>query len=246
MIHHHYALVSESSHVAQTDLTAMATSIMVLCNTRMLPLWEIAPISAQWYADKSQAPLGSWVALFTDQETQADALAWHDDPGGLPTVTIQVPTILGIAGAGILTGTTVSLSSALCHEVFESEIDQSCNTWVQMPNGNFIAMESADPVQGDSLIVHAAGVPVMMSNGVLPAYFDPNRSGPYDLLSRVAQPFGMTPGGYQIIFTPKYYADADGGVSFVWGEKVPTDVKVWRQREGARAQQRCQAMTLHK
>lgn len=133
-----------------------------------------------------------------------DVVDTVDLPGASGYHTNEFGVIYGrvLAQAPIDTGITTS------HEGCEMLIDPSCARWREMPDGFEVALEVSDPVQGDAYPVNVtlAGLDVtrtvLLSNYVLPSWFDPNGKAPFDRMGRLTEPLSMSPGGYMIVRDP--------------------------------------------
>lgn len=105
----------------------------------------------------------------------------------------------------------------MSHEIVEMGVNPFLDTWVKMPDGRGMAKEIADPVEADTYLenghVGTTARPVPVSNYVLPSYFDLKGLPPYDRMSRVSAPFGVTPGGYYVA------QDASGARSAVFAAR---------------------------
>ena len=118
---------------------------------------------------------------------------------------------LGLIYARILPDNNCDAGS---HEVVEEEGDPTCDQYADMGNGQQVAKESADPVEGDSYPISVTvgnetrDVPV--TNYVLPSWFDPKGVAPFDRMGKLTAPFTMTAGGYMIVRA------ADGSTSDVF------------------------------
>jgi hypothetical protein len=161
----------------------------------------------QTYVDRHVAPVwgtparlvataglrrGAWAIVFLDDADQSGALAYHDlTPTGLPLAKVFLRT---------LRENGESLSVATSHELVEMLVDPAINLMTTGPDqATIYAYESADPVE--ALAFPVDGLP--MSDFVYPAYFENFRragSARFDHLDKVKRPFGLLPGGYQIIF----------------------------------------------
>lgn len=149
------------------------------------------------------ATLAGAVRVMTVQDVLDDprALGYHDDENGVILARI-------LADNGADSGS---------HECCEESADPDCDLWVPMGNGDEIAREVCDPVEGDSYPQTAEiggdtrQIPV--SNFVLPSYFDPAGKPPFDRMGKLSKPFSMSPGGYQII------RDASGGINDVFAQR---------------------------
>lgn len=149
------------------------------------------------------ATLAGSVRVMTVQDVLDDpgALGYHDDESGVILARI-------LADNGADSGS---------HECCEESADPDCDLWVPMGNGNEIAREVCDPVEGDNYMQTAEiggdtrEIPV--SNYVLPSYFDANGKAPFDRMGKLSAPFTMDAGGYQII------RDASGDVNDVFAQR---------------------------
>lgn len=138
---------------------------------------------------------------------------FHDDDLGLIFARLLLDDALG-AGS---------------HEIVEEEGDSDCDGYTDMGNGQQVANESADPVEGDSYPVSVTignetrDVPV--TNYVYRSWFDPNGKYPFDRLGKLDKPFSMIPGGggYMIV------RSADGSTNDVFARPrivtLPGDTK---------------------
>jgi hypothetical protein len=137
------------------------------------------------------------------------AEAYHDDAGATPDEFLALDTC----------NTLGDVSVGHSHENAEVAGDPLCNLVVPIPSGihlppglsvgSSLALEIADPVQDRSYPIDLGDglPPIMVSDFVLPPYFDPTIKGPttygeaYCNLAHV-DPFGRTSGGYQIVQAP--------------------------------------------
>ena len=132
--------------------------------------------------------------------------------GGVRLLTIQrtidVPgargyhkNLFGLVFSRVLADAETSIT--MSHELPEESVNPFLTTWVRMPDGREVAMEICDPVQGDTYTEPArygtktAGV--LVSNYVLPSYFQINGKPPYDRMGLVRRPFEIRPGGYYVV-----------------------------------------------
>jgi hypothetical protein len=82
------------------------------------------------------------------------------------------------------------------HEMKEILGDAPANRWATMADGvTMQALETCDRVQDTS---YTDGAGIVHANFLLPAAFDPGAPPPYDFLGLLAEPEGMTQGGYMI------------------------------------------------
>lgn len=228
----HFALINQSKHIRPLEMQLMASVATRLANTQFCPVWGIERVSAGTYDNIAHVPLGSIIVGFTDHTEDAEAYGWHDEKKGLPIVVDQVMPVLD-QGGGILkdNGTGLSVSGTWCHEMFETLVDPLINDWVLMEDGRFLAKEACDPVQAHVLKERLGSDDILLSNAVLPSYFDVNGKAPFDLMKLLKQPFELAPEGYWIVWD-------NGKTTDVWGEKVPEAVRKMKQRKAGRSSHR--------
>lgn len=134
------------------------------------------------------------------------ALGYHDDYAGV--------IFARVLWQGDPTSVTLS------HEILELLGDKTCNVYKAMPNGKQQALELCDRVEGDTYIelgeVGQDGMPVTLSNYLLPSAFSPGSVGPWDRMGKLLTWDGMTDGGYSIVMgtdgnTTEVFALTDAG-----------------------------------
>ena len=160
------------------------------------------------------------VVIFDDAD-QAGALGYHDrDPQGRPYARVFAGPVLEHGGDWV--AGELSVASVISHEVLEVVIDPFVNLWADDGSGRLYALEVADPVEADTYRIGG----VTVSNFVLPSWFDPGASGPYDQLGLLQQPFALGAGGYAIVA-------AEGGVHEIFGSVAPPEWRTETKRHGA-------------
>lgn len=142
-----------------------------------------------------------------DDADQAGALGWHTEELGVFFGRIFVRPVLD-NGGDLYSNPALSLSSVISHEVLETLIDPTVSDWSQRADGTLVASEVSDPVEGDAYAIEVLGKPIMVSNFVLPAWFDAQTTqGPFDKMGKLTAPFTMTPGGYLVTMQPSATAE---------------------------------------
>lgn len=169
--------------------------------------WGLPPKMAAPYSDVSQLPGdAAWTGFILDKLDDPDAAAYH-------TVVSNRPLLMMLASY---------MPSDGSHEVLETSGDEDCDRWVPMGDGREMAAEVSDPVQGDTypLTVTVAGETrhVLVSDYVLPPYFDRAQSGPTRKMEALGlmphlEPFAIAPGGYAVIL------GRDGNENQVFGAR---------------------------
>ena len=148
---------------------------------------------------------GETVFSLVDSLPQAPgAIAFHDVNGqAVPFATLALTTC----------NTVNDISSAISHELCETAGDVDCNAWRDDGAGHEWAQELCDACQETSYLINS----IVVSNFVLPAFFEPGAAGPYSILGAqgqpdVAKPFVTQSGGYQI------QRQSGGGESQIFGD----------------------------
>lgn len=155
----------------------------------------------------------NWQIIILDDADQAGALGLHDFAvNGKPIAKVFAKTDLRYGASWTVT---------LTHELSEMQCDPFINTCVQTSNSRAYALEVGDPVEDDSfgfVYTDSNGYPVLLSDFVLPAWFQPGAKGPFDYKHHCTRPLQILYNGYA------QYLDAG-----TWhqlnemGQKVPMD-----------------------
>jgi hypothetical protein len=180
------------------------------------------------------------VVIVDDDPSKAGEYGDHDEENGMPVACV-LAKIVTDGGGGVLDGGQIGISvaSVICHEVFEALVDPMINDWA-FDGRLFRAKEAADPVEqvGFTSILED-GTEVLVSDGVLPRYFDAQApaASDFDLARVVTAPFQLTAGGYQIILDP-----ATGQQTEVFGDKRHPVLEKLRQHRFARRARRRRRM----
>jgi hypothetical protein len=110
---------------------------------------------------------------------------------------------MGVVYSRVLAMDQNATSACLSHECLEELLDPYCNKWRPMPGGRSVAYEICDPVQRDTYAVKTEILgesrQIVLSNYVLPRWFDPAAQGNFDRLAKLQAPFAMSDGGYLIV-----------------------------------------------
>jgi hypothetical protein len=201
------------------DLDTLVAALQKFVDTLVAPVWGTP---AKLVRSTGFLP-GAWAVVFLDTADAPGALAYHDlTPDGFPLSKIFVKTILDDRS---------SVSVATSHELVEMLVDPAINLWSNGPGaGVFYAYESADPVEEQSFPLDG----IAMTDFVYPSYFEgfhkPN-STQFDSMKKVARPFQLLKGGYQIIFK-------NGKETQIFGSKAKAKRFAKEDRRGHRSQYR--------
>jgi hypothetical protein len=187
-------IVNESTLVAHDQARAIVEACNLQVRDHIAPAWDRKAIPVRYYSAEGKVPDDVALGVLLDNADQAGALGYHDEtPAGRPYFRVFAKPSVD-SGSGILEG-AYAVSATASHEVAEL---------------------FGDPVEADSYAVDTRAGPVLVSNFVLPAWFDPqaSHSAVFDYLHRTSRPFQMTAGGYVL-------TRSAGQVTSSFGELVP-------------------------
>lgn len=182
-----------------TLLTNMAAAVNVQLNQHVAPTWNLKDLQCAFYADSTKVPAGAYRLWILDNADQANALGYHDqDPQGVPYGRVFVNPIIKSGGTDYTSANSVSVT--ISHEVCEIVGDPEVNTWRQMSNSTLTCQELCDAVEGDAYPIAVNGLNILVSNFLLPPWFDyaPQAGSKFDYMNKLKAPFTMTRGGYMI------------------------------------------------
>src|SRR3989304_5206667 len=149
-----------------TQLNLIAKACDYQADHHLLPEWNRRRAQLA-FSRSGHVPDDSYVMAIVDDVDQVGVLGWHEEANAgddRPDSFILAKTILDY-GAGILDGGSAdfSLASVISHEYVEMLVDPDANYWAQMPNGDLVALETADPVEAQSYPINVDGVDVLVS-----------------------------------------------------------------------------------
>jgi hypothetical protein len=216
------AIMNPLGIVTDAEAQGFRDALEIQINQHVAPAWGMAPADVVLVEDKTLnlstcAPDFEPLVLL-DQSDQAGALGYHYDltAAGKPAGKIFV----GTARQYNEPWTTVG-----SHEGIEQYIDPLCNSFAVVTfqgHSVFTLREACDAVESQSYAVGRD----LMSNFVLPAYFDtvtPHPPGTkFDYLGRLTAPMTIAAGGYLLIRDPRN----DTGWGQVFGAHVPAHKKI--------------------
>jgi hypothetical protein len=231
----HVQILNESTLVTQQDTVKMVRAIARQVFLHVEDPWGRTTLIDMAEA-KGEAADDAVVMVIVDDIAQAGALGWHDEQAGRAFGRVAVRPVLDNGGSILGDGGPhersglLSVSSVLSHEVLETLIDPTVNAWWQAPNGDLVAAELCDPVQGDAYTIEIKTGDtyehILVSNFILPSWMDPQADAadaPFDQLGVLKAPFTISPGGYLIKMV-------SGEISSVFGEQCPE----WRRQSRTR------------
>jgi hypothetical protein len=164
------------------------------------PAWKgFEPVPLRFYSTTDELPTGSGavvVCTLLDSLRVEGVLGYHTDIGGVQ--------FMEVGARGWDTSTTLS------HEVLEWDGDPTAAAWIKLPPGfpggwTHIAAENCDPCERDyyriEVELFGRKESVLVSDFVLPSYFDPAGKRPFTFLDTIDEPFGLSRngGGYRML-----------------------------------------------
>lgn len=216
-------IINRSKHVTNDILKSIVKAIDMLGKIMakswhvMFPEIEIA----------TSAENGQWNFFIVDEtyDNDGNVLAYHMDQNNNISGIIYAGRILRDGGcvvnaydnvksdgkpdiiydnkAQALFKKCTSISRALCHEIFETIIDPSCNSLWNTGSINMFGYgmsyvaEVCDPVEDNNVVVHCDGFDIYLSDFVYPAWKDrTNSQGPFNFRDTLSKPFSIDDGGY--------------------------------------------------
>jgi hypothetical protein len=166
--------------------------------------------------------------LLDNNPPNQDTLAYHNIVADVPYSNIFCKIILSCPGTVLYSNkiNVPTIAQAVSHEIFEMLVDPTCNLWAD--NGastlnkfKVYAYEVCDPVESNmnqvslpnasgalvwnrtSGVFQTISVPsvqVTLSDWVLPAWFDPERTArPFNRMNTLTKPLTLSPLGYAIV-----------------------------------------------
>lgn len=194
------SIVNKSALYPDADLPILANALHLQVGKDFYPEWGV---SAQifWTPSKGNPTASHWVLMLLDDADQAGELGVHDiTPQGLPLGKVFVRTTQQA-------GDQVSVTAS--HELLEMLADPAINLTAEVDDTNgpslMYAYEVCDPCEGANAAYEieipqgwaGAGQKVLVSDFVLPAYFESFRTtGPFDFQNKITTPFQILTNGY--------------------------------------------------
>lgn len=195
-----FALIDNSAGAKTTNgssltpevLQQIAASATVFLNRDVSAYWGLPVGALVRVSNGLDIQPGEWAfSLLPALPNAPGAIAYHDVNGqGVPVL------FDGITLSDSLIGPGNSVSVAITHELAETMGDQACNLWADNGGGSEFALELCDAVESYDYEING----VYVSDFVLPAFFNPTHTGPFDQMGKVTTPF-QTANGYQITRT---------------------------------------------
>lgn len=188
----HVTILNGSKRVTNDDLAKAVAAVNHQVVRDVWPVWGIRQPSVSFLPSPPPAPPAHPVTVVDAIGDQpAGVLGYHTESKGIQWGVVAAGPVLD-AGREVLAGDW-SVASVISHEVIELLVDPACNLWASDGGARAYSFEACDPVEAPTYQLDGVSV----SNFVLPAWFDPNRtSGRVDHLGLLRASFTMLPGGY--------------------------------------------------
>lgn len=181
--------------IAFTRQTRLLTDLQVTDYVTAQQIQVTRDFGPRWGADArcvfvpygGVIPEGAWRVIFNDHSAMNGALGYHDD-NGLPTAYVSVADALANGTAWTVTGS---------HETLEMLGDPDIRktaTVIEDGVTHEYAYEACDACEDDALGYRINGH--LLSDFVLPAWFDPAAVGPYTFRGTIDRPLALAAGGY--------------------------------------------------
>jgi len=188
MISRHVALVCDKNvkDISFAELTTAAAAFQMQATLHFGPAWGImATVCA--FPSVKDVPVGQW-PIVIKEDVPGDDFGYHTDKSRQP-YAVLLPT----------SNWTITAS----HEVLEMLADPFGNHLIPGPSirkndkgrARYL-LEVCDPCEDSSYAYSINGV--MVSDFILPAYFDPieTKGARYSFTGAITEPRGLLPGGY--------------------------------------------------
>lgn len=184
------AIINEADRFPDEGLDGLVAALQHQIDHDFRSTWGIAAELHAVHKGKANPAEMWWLALLNDSD-QAGALGYHD----LTPDTLH-PVAKVFVNEDLKYDAEVSVTTS--HELLEMLGDPYINTTALDPvTGRLYAYETSDAVEADELGYEINDV--LVSDFVLPKYFDPQHAGRGQALSfkgHVSEPFSLAKGGY--------------------------------------------------
>ena len=170
MLNPKITIINESHTLSDEDVEKTISALQRQVSEHFAPAWGL-DADLNFVAKGQQRPTSSWWIVILDDSDQAGRLGYHDlTPEGMP---------IGKVFAKADLDNHLSWTVTMSHEILEMIIDPELNLTVFAQDGpttgKLYAYEVCDPVEDDQYGYAIDGV--MVSNFVLPTYFEPTTHG---------------------------------------------------------------------
>jgi hypothetical protein len=188
------AVVNASTVVQDADVQDAVAALQIQVSRDFVRIWgRDAQIS--FLPQNTPIPAGTWQLLIADNSDQAGALGYHE-------LTVNGDPLGKVfAKDDIANGNSWTVTAS--HELLEMLADPWANASVENdnPDGSFrfYALEVCDACEDDQFgyqITIPNGKNILVSDFVLPSWFQPLDSAPYDFQNKINAAFALLQNGY--------------------------------------------------
>jgi hypothetical protein len=183
------ALIRETSLLTDALVQALVPALQTQVDRDWLPHWPGCGATVIFVPPGQMIPGDAWQLALLNTSDEAGALGYHDTTAtGLPC---------GIVAVGDCVRDKLNWNVTVSHELLEMLGDPEITAVRQATIDGVTydyAYESCDACEGDDFAYNVGGH--MMSDFVLPAWFDMSAPGPYDFRGLIKAPLALLSGGY--------------------------------------------------
>ncbi len=194
------------SRLSPADAAFHAEALRIQMQGHFAPAYQLQPWNVVLYSDIPTGADDVYPIGIVDAIGVEGILGDHSDPLGTPVGEALDP--------GGNDATTPS------HETCELRGDPTCEEWRPWPTGGDVAYEACDAVEGDRYAIPVTLFSetrrVLVSNFVLPSWYQADAPPPYDYMGMLDKPCTMSRGGYLVL------RSNDGKTSQIFGATGPT------------------------
>jgi hypothetical protein len=176
------AFIRDTALLTDAEVASYVVAQQIQIMRDFGPLWGIEA-TCVFAAPGDAIPAGAWQVWFKDHTDQAGALGYHDDKGN-PISYVFVADDLADGVSWTVTG---------AHETLEMLGDPQITRVVDV-DGFQYAYEACDACEDDQFAYSINGQ--LMSDFMLPSWFDPNGKAPFTFRNTIAAPLTLAAGGY--------------------------------------------------
>jgi hypothetical protein len=186
------AVLNKSTVLTDAVVAAAVPDFALQLSRDFLPAWGLTA-SVDFFAEGQEIPAAAWQVLVLDDSDQAGALGYHDlTASGQPQGKVFAKTDLD---------NSLSWTVTMSHELLEMVADPDLVLCAQVGDKSFASVEVCDPCEADcyGYLINAT----IVSDFILPSWYQPNATGPFDFAHHHDAPLTLLPGGYVSIWTPE-------------------------------------------
>lgn len=185
----HLLLRRHTDSITNADLVFFERALQRQIN-EVAKHYGLRPPGVSVVSPETLIPVAEAVGIdFVDDDGVAGAVAHH---GWMPFAMFPW-SLVGVKEAR-------SWTMAGSHEAIEMTLNLRLDRWATAPNGDVWPYETADAVEADGypigVEIYGQVRDLLMSNYVLPSFWEADGKWPYDFLGVLQAPFSIAEGGY--------------------------------------------------